>query len=71
MNKLNVLVVSPTGVELEKNNICFIKVKGSRGDVGILPNHANLVTSLGSGQMLIRDDEKRDLIFCRRWFFRS
>lgn len=60
MKLLQVLVVSPMGVEYDKQNVSFIKVKGSRGDVGILPNHANFVTSLGSGQMLIRTDSKEE-----------
>lgn len=60
MKLLQVLVVSPMGVEYDKQNVSFIKVKGSRGDVGILPNHANFVTSLGSGQMLIRTDNKQE-----------
>lgn len=58
MDTLKVLVVSPIGTEFKSDDISFIKIKGSRGDVGILPNHANYVTSLGTGQMLIRDINK-------------
>ncbi len=60
MNLLNLQVVSPTGIELEADNVIFIKVKGSRGDVGILPNHTNYVTSLGVGEMLIRFSTKEE-----------
>lgn len=60
-NLLEVLVVSPTGEKYTFSNVTFLKVKGVRGDIGILPNHIDYVTSLGSGQMLIRlkdEDEK-------------
>ncbi|WP_068268395.1 ATP synthase F1 subunit epsilon [Caviibacter abscessus] len=61
MNSLNVKVVSPMGIELVLDDVSFIKVRGSKGDLGILPNHINFVTVLGEGQMLIRqgkNDEK-------------
>ncbi|WP_067141329.1 ATP synthase F1 subunit epsilon [Oceanivirga salmonicida] len=60
MDLLNVQVVSPMGIEFENDSVTFIKVKGSRGDVGILPNHTNYVTSLGQGQMLIRLNNKEE-----------
>ena len=46
---LSLKVVSPMGIEFENDNVTFIKVKGSKGDVGILPNHINFVTVLGEG----------------------
>ncbi len=60
MDLLNVQVVSPMGIEYENDSVSFIKVKGSRGDVGILPNHTNYVTSLGQGQMLIKLSNKEE-----------
>ncbi len=60
MDCLNLKVVSPTGIELESDKVKFIKIRGSRGDVGILPNHTNYVTSLGMGQMLIRLSSKEE-----------
>lgn len=57
---LTVDVVSPMELVLSANDVTFIKVKGSRGDVGILPNHSNYVTSLGAGQLLIVLSNKKE-----------
>ena len=58
---LQVLVVSPKGEEFNFPNVSFLKVKSSRGDVGIRPKHINYVTALGSGQLLIRQENKEHL----------
>jgi len=60
MSMLSLKVVSPMGIEFENDNVTFIKVKGSKGDVGILPNHINFVTVLGEGQMLIRQGKENE-----------
>lgn len=57
---LSISVVSPMGLVFNSENVSFVKVKGSRGDVGILPNHTNYVTSLGTGQMLVRFSDKEE-----------
>lgn len=48
------------GIEFENDDVTFIKVKGSKGDVGILPNHINFVTVLGEGQMLIKQGKENE-----------
>lgn len=58
MNSLKIKIVSPTGIEFTSDNVSFIKVKGSKGDIGILPNHINFVTVLGEGEMLIRQGKE-------------
>lgn len=66
---LSIEVVSPMGLVFSADNVVFVKVKGSRGDVGILPNHTNYVTSLGEGQMLVRfSDGKEDSYFVNGGF---
>ncbi|VWL84897.1 ATP synthase F1 subunit epsilon [Oceanivirga miroungae] len=57
---LSIEVVSPMGSVFSSSDVVFVKVKGSRGDVGILPNHTNYVTSLGAGQMLVRFSDKKE-----------
>lgn len=58
MDSLKIKIVSPTGIEFTSDNVSFIKVKGSKGDIGILPNHINFVTVLGEGEMLIRQGKE-------------
>lgn len=58
MDSLKIKIVSPTGIEFTADDVSFIKVKGSKGDIGILPNHINFVTVLGEGEMLIRQGKE-------------
>lgn len=58
MDSLKIKIVSPTGIEFTSDDVSFIKVKGSKGDIGILPNHINFVTVLGEGEMLIRQGKE-------------
>lgn len=60
MDSLKIKIVSPTGIEFTSDNVSFIKVKGSKGDLGILPNHVNFVTVLGEGEMLIRQGKETE-----------
>lgn len=47
-------VVSPTKLAFERNDVVFLKLRTLRGDYGILPNHTNLMSSLGEGMMLVK-----------------
>lgn len=58
MDSLKIKIVSPIGIEFTADDVSFIKVKGSKGDIGILPNHINFVTVLGEGEMLIRQGKE-------------
>lgn len=60
MNSLRIKIVSPMGIEFTADDVSFIKVKGSKGDLGILPNHVNFVTVLGEGEMLIRQGKETE-----------
>ncbi len=60
---LNVLVVSPTGDKLEFSDVSFLKIKSSRGDIGILPKHINYVTALGSGELLIQFHKNEEKVY--------
>lgn len=57
--KFSIKLVTPMKIELEVSNAKFIKVRTTRGDVGIYPNHANFMSSLGEGLMkIILDNEE-------------
>lgn len=60
---LSVLVVSPTGDKLEFDDVSFLKIKSSRGDIGILPKHINYVTALGNGEMLIQINKNQEKVY--------
>lgn len=48
--------VTPEGLVLEKP-VTFVKVRTENGDIGILAKHANFISSLGAGEMLVREKE--------------
>lgn len=46
--------ITPEGLIFEKP-VVFAKVRTSTGDIGILAGHANLVSLLGAGEMLVKE----------------
>ena len=48
--------VTPEGLVFEKP-VTFVKVRTENGDIGILAKHANFISSLGAGEMLVREKE--------------
>ena len=48
--------VTPEGLVFEKL-VTFVKVRTENGDIGILAKHANFISSLGAGEMLVREKE--------------
>lgn len=49
--KLSVVTHKKKEMEME---VEYLRVRASEGDMGILPNHAPLVTELGKGEMEIK-----------------
>lgn len=58
--KLSVVTHKKKEIEIE---VEYLRVRGSEGDMGILPNHAPLVTELGKGEMEIKIGETRRKFF--------
>ncbi|SQA14590.1 Na(+)-translocating ATPase subunit epsilon [Streptobacillus moniliformis] len=57
-------VVTPEKIEFLSKEIKFVKVRTIRGDIGILPNHTNFMSSLGEGLMLIKSlEEEKNLLY--------
>ena len=48
--------VTPEGLVFEKP-VLFVKVRPENGDIGVLAKHANFVSSLGAGEMLVREKD--------------
>ena len=48
--------VIPEGLVFEKP-VLFVKVRTENGDIGILAKHANFVSSLGAGEMIVREKD--------------
>lgn len=55
----NIEVITPSGIKLQ-TTATFLKLRTVNGDIGILANHSNLVTELGSGEMLIQKDKEEE-----------
>lgn len=61
MSKFLLKVVTPNGIEIDNEEIEFLKARTSTGDVGILKNHANYVTILATGKMTLKKNgENKD-----------
>ncbi|MDO5088641.1 MAG: ATP synthase F1 subunit epsilon [Leptotrichiaceae bacterium] len=54
--------VTPEGLVFEKP-VIFVKVKTENGDVGILAKHANFVSSLGAGEMIVREKDNAETTY--------
>lgn len=54
--------VTPEGLVFEKP-VIFAKIRTDNGDIGIMANHANYVSLLGAGEMLVRDVDKKETIY--------
>lgn len=59
MEQMTVQVVTPDGIKYDHHS-AFISVKTPDGEMGILPNHVNIIAPLVVHEMKIRriDDEK-------------
>lgn len=61
-------IVTPEKIELLNDKVKFVKVKTINGDLGILPNHMNFMSSLGQGLMEVRLEDKNILYFINGGF---
>ena len=55
----NIEAIIPSGIKLQ-TTATFLKLRTVNGDIGILASHSNLVTELGSGEMLIQKDKEEE-----------
>jgi F-type H+-transporting ATPase subunit epsilon len=55
--KLKVSVMTPDGIVLKRDDVDEVVLPTSTGQIGILPNHASLVTGIEIGVLRIRVDD--------------
>ena len=55
-------LIIPKGVGIQKE-VSFVKVPGTGGEVGILPNHTASLALLKSGELQINHDEEKEFYF--------
>lgn len=51
-------LVTPEKIETLSDKVKYLKVRTSRGDLGVLPNHTNFMGSLGEGLLFLRTEDK-------------
>ena len=54
-------IVTPTG-QVYSNDVDFVTLPGREGEMGIYPQHAPLITLLGSGEIIARRGTQEDRI---------
>ncbi|MEL6506261.1 MAG: F0F1 ATP synthase subunit epsilon [Pseudomonadota bacterium] len=66
-NKLHFSLVSPER-ELVSKQVSSVDIPGVEGWMGILPNHAPLMTVMAPGVVILKDDGAEEKIFVRGGF---
>ncbi len=54
-------IVTPTG-RVYSNDVDMVTLPGREGEMGIMPQHAPLITLLGSGEIIARRGQQEDRI---------
>ena len=62
---LKLEVVTPTG-QVYAQDVEMVTLPGSEGEMGILPQHAPLITRLGEGEIVARRGSQEDRILVTR-----
>ncbi|NQY75199.1 MAG: ATP synthase F1 subunit epsilon [Candidatus Margulisbacteria bacterium] len=52
-------IISPNGTVLEKP-VSFVKLPGETGEIGVLPSHSPLLSTLKPGELIIRSNQKEE-----------
>jgi F-type H+-transporting ATPase subunit epsilon len=60
MAKLRFELVSPERVVYSDEGVDMVIAPGADGELGILPNHASLLTALGMGELRLRKGEEEE-----------
>lgn len=55
--RLNISILTPDGIVLKRDDVDEVILPTSTGQIGILPNHASLVTGIEIGVLRIRINE--------------
>ncbi len=61
-NKIRLDIVTPYGLVMS-DDVDEITAAGSEGEFGVLPGHVPFITTLRIGMLLVKKDNKTDIIF--------
>lgn len=67
MAKLNLKIVTPEK-QIFASEADMVTLPSSEGELGILPNHANLMAKLIPGELTIKNGNKEDVLACGAGF---
>ena len=55
-------IVGPSG-KVYSNDVEFVLVRTTEGDMGILPNHSPFVAGLAIGEMMVREEKGKEISY--------
>ena len=55
-------IVGPSG-KVYSNDVEFVLVRTTEGDMGILPNHSPFVAGLAIGEMMVREEKGKEIFY--------
>ncbi|HEX8948743.1 MAG TPA: F0F1 ATP synthase subunit epsilon [Dissulfurispiraceae bacterium] len=61
-NKIRLDIVTPYGLVMS-DDVDEITATGSEGEFGVLPGHVPFITTLKIGMLLVKKDNKTDIVF--------
>ena len=69
MTTISFDLVSPEQL-LFNDEVGMIIVPGKDGDIGVLPGHSKVLSSLRPGRVMVYGEDKNliKIFFCNRWF---
>ena len=72
MTKISFDLVSPENLVFN-DEVGMIIVPGKDGDLGVLPGHSKVMSSLRPGRVMVYGEDKNllKIIFCFRWICRN
>ena len=66
MDKLHLEIVTPQG-QIFNDDVSSVVLPGSEGELGVLPNHASLISLLKAGIIDIEDKHKKHDVVAINW----
>ena len=59
MNKFKIKIITPDGIKFN-DEISFLSLPTSEGEIGILPQHTSLITIVKPGEITLYSDKKEE-----------
>ena len=68
-DQFNYKLVTPEKIYLE-GDAQMVVLPGAEGDLGVLPNHSNIITSLGPGIIKVTNSDQTQSLFVEEGFIK-